>query len=161
MKREFNVPERFPSSKLSSVWSNFDFTQKLLQTRSKNRATVFVSHPPQNVSSTQSSMTKLRNRSLTQDKGWGIGKPFRSARSSWPRIVWAECTGARTKVQQPRSRFSRRERGKESRCCAASWTRVQFPGSSTRAFSYWFYRNLPGSGMRGCVRAIVERAARN
>lgn len=34
--------------------------------------------------------------------------------------------------------------------------RVQFPGSSTRAFSYWFYRNLPGS-VRAWLRAIVER----
>lgn len=104
--------------------------------------------------------TKGGNRSLTRDKGWGIEKPFRSARvPSWPRIVWAECTtGARTpRCSNLAAVSTAEERGKESRRLLdegpVSW--VVYSG----AFSYWFYRNLPGSDARGCVRAIVERGA--
>ena len=88
-------------------------------------------------------MTKplgVGNRSLTRDKGWGIEKPFHSARvPSWPRIVLEpsvpraqEHQGAAT--SQP-FQTAVEKGGRESRCCAASWTRVQFPGSSTPARS--------------------------
>lgn len=129
---------------------------------SKHRATISVSHLRREMLLRHNRAWPNRGGESFPDPGQGVGNreavPLGARSLVATNCSWAECTtGARTPRCSNLAAVSTAEkRGRESRCCAASWTRVQFPGSSTPARSVTGSTGifLEATRVVACVRSL-------